>query len=88
MVCAALCVIHHLSGTDRSRSEQPRDPMGSHFPACPVPRSAPRPGSAFFAETYFSETREVGLGLVVFFFCLMDFLFLIQLKGSEIHALD
>jgi len=33
-------------------------------------------------EVFFKDSRSWG------FFCLMDFLFLIQLKGSEIHALD
>lgn len=28
------------------------------------------------------------VSMFFFLFCLMDFLFLIQLKGSEIHALD
>lgn len=57
----------------------------------PAPFLAALPGPAPLSlqKCIFQRLEKlVWVWLFVFFFCLMDFLFLIQLKGSEIHALD
>lgn len=68
------------------------DLMGSNVIPLPVPvpHRAPRHSTYCFADMYFFQRREKlsVIFLLLFFFCLMDFLFLIQLKGSEILALD
>lgn len=93
MVCAARCPIHHLCchpSLGRSRSELrvgsdgiPLPSLGWGSPCAPHSlQSTPARLHFLCRYVFFKVLRSLG------FFCLVDFLLLIQLKGSENHALD